>query len=337
VRDLVDVWKVDIMYAPISGDEDADQRVTDTIPLVVNTMGWSKGLGADLVQKIEEMVEPSHIFYFKVDNDFSYYKPAVFSSQHPDDDVTNVHVLDPAPVSVLSTSYTATDHRTLSILSYLYALFPLPPKLPSDEATCHQIMVQTWDVTLPLCAIPPYEVDIHTAFDQIILTGAGSEDVIPEELDRVLNGALVGFVQPDHKGSFKLAAGNDDNPKKAPYVQCQPPPPPSESTCIGLGLVRAVSFPTSNTDSSSSPATLHILTPVPPALLAGARVLVKGEIELPVWGMLDFREFDGADTGGVAGIEKGRVPYLQWGRVSESAIGAERRRVRRNLMRRGQA
>jgi polynucleotide 5'-hydroxyl-kinase GRC3/NOL9 len=56
-------------------------------------------------------------------------------------------------------------------------------------------------------------------------------------------------------------------------------------------------------------------------------------MELPIWGMLDFRDTDE----GVAGIERGLVSYLQWGRVPEGVVGCDRRRVRRNLMRRGQA
>ena len=75
---------------------------------------------------------------------------------------------------------------------------------------------------------------------------------------------------------------------------------------------------------------MHLLTPVPPALLSGVRVLIKGELELPVWGMLDFR----SAQGNIAGVERDKVPFLRWGK-SEGA-GAERRRVRRNIMRRGQ-
>jgi polynucleotide 5'-hydroxyl-kinase GRC3/NOL9 len=71
---------------------------------------------------------------------------------------------------------------------------------------------------------------------------------------------------------------------------------------------------------------LQMLTPVPPSLLTSSapRVLVKGEVELPVWGMLDPDEEEGGKE----------VPFLRWGK-GEGA-GAEKRRVRRNLMRRGQ-
>jgi polynucleotide 5'-hydroxyl-kinase GRC3/NOL9 len=76
---------------------------------------------------------------------------------------------------------------------------------------------------------------------------------------------------------------------------------------------------------------MHILTPVPPHLFSKCRVLVKGEMELPLWGMLDFR----SDVEGViAGVEKAKVPYLQWGKGE--GLGGEKRRVRRNLMRKGQ-
>jgi polynucleotide 5'-hydroxyl-kinase GRC3/NOL9 len=78
---------------------------------------------------------------------------------------------------------------------------------------------------------------------------------------------------------------------------------------------------------------MHILTPLPAPYLEQAKAVVKGEMELPVWGWLDHR-VDMAD--GVAGLEQGKVPYLQLGKGPEGAVGGERRRVRRNLMRRGQ-
>ncbi|KAF9442907.1 hypothetical protein P691DRAFT_738484 [Macrolepiota fuliginosa MF-IS2] len=331
VRDLVEVWRVDVQHAPVGEGECDDEGIGETTPLIVNTMGWVKGLGADLMQKIEEMVEPGQIFEFQTDESVSSM-PSLHSP--PPRDTTNVHILEPAPLSILSTNYTPADHRTISLLSYFYATFspPAPPSRFTDvNQTFEQVTACGWDTTHPLCAIPPYEVDIHAAFDQIVLTGAGSEDVVPEELGRVLNGALIGFVKLDHH-QHPLSSPEGTGDKILPYIQGQAPPPPSESSCIGLGLVRGVSFVNS---SDCSSAVLHILTPIPLTHLSSARIIVKGEMELPIWGMLDFSS--ASDAGGVAGVEKGNVPYLQWGRASDGAIGAERRRVRRNLMRRGQA
>jgi len=54
--------------------------------------------------------------------------------------------------------------------------------------------------------------------------------------------------------------------------------------------------------------------------------------------MLDFRSFfkEEKEIGDVAGVEPENVPYLQWGKGPVGAFGAKKRRVRRNLMRRGQ-
>jgi polynucleotide 5'-hydroxyl-kinase GRC3/NOL9 len=78
---------------------------------------------------------------------------------------------------------------------------------------------------------------------------------------------------------------------------------------------------------------MHILTPLPSPYLSQVKIVVKGEMELPVWGWLDHR-LDAAD--GVAGVEQGKVPYLQCGKGPDGAVGGVRRRVRRNLMRRSQ-
>lgn len=314
VRDLIEVWKVDLRYGgDVGGDtrspEDDDGRVADAIPLVVNMMGWTKGLGMDLTQKIEEMIDPTMMFEFQTD---------IQNPTPPTSDKTRL--LEPIPTSSLSTSYTPADHRALSILSYFHSVF-----INRDS---NETVLPNWNTTLPLCAIPPYEVHLNTAFDQVILLGAGSEDVVPTELARVLNGAIVAFVQSNHAPSFSTNANeNPGDGGSSLYSQGHVPPPPYESTCIGFGLIRGVA------NITSSSTAVHILTPIAPSLLANARTLVKGEMELPIWGMLDFRESNDR----VAGVEKGKVPYLQWGRVSETAIGDERRRIRRNLMRRGQA
>ena len=108
-----------------------------------------------------------------------------------------------------------------------------------------------------------------------------------------------------------------------PYVQGGQPPAPT-STCFGIALIRSVSHysplagpgatgPGASEVVSSSCTEMHVLTPVPPAFLKHSRVFVKGEMELPVWGMLDYTAGGDEDEwkNGVAGVEWGRVPYLQ--------------------------
>ncbi|OCH87094.1 hypothetical protein OBBRIDRAFT_814272 [Obba rivulosa] len=329
IQALIQTYNLDIQHAILDDDAGssgaADARIADHIPLVVNTMGWTKGLGSDLARRIEEMLEPSDIFEFEVpvpEDAWAAERPHVGGASQ---DGVTLHALEAVPPSVLSNYYTAADHRTLSVLSYFHAVFPQPE--PSVQL--RSVTATSWSTSLPLCARPPYEVDWTVAFDRVVLTGAGMEDVVPSEIERVLNGAVVALVsrEPgtlDADEDAVADADAEDGSGPINYKQGAPPPSPSTSKCVGLALIRSIA-------PATQASVLHMLTPVPPSLLSDCRTLVKGELELPVWGMLDFRSVDGAD---VAGAERSRVPYLRWGK-GEGA-GGGRRRVRRNLMRRGQ-
>lgn len=306
------------------------------VPLVVNTMGWTRGLGSDLSLRIEETVEPSQIIELEapqVDDTYSAYPPFHDTHGHAPHELGAADrlrraaaVAPPAAASFFS----AADHRTLSVLSYFHAKFPHStsstllntPAVSPSELTASRL-AQTWQVSLPLCAQLPYEIDCKVAFDRIALVGAGMEDVVPSELARVLNGAIVGLVQCEPGAMDDLPDDPDTLSTNLPYRQGGSPPSPHSSNCLGLALVRSVS-------QSDAGLRIHLLTPIPLERLLEVRVLVKGALEHPIWGMLDYR----STQGGIAGIERDKVPFLRWGK-SEGA-GGERRRVRRNLMRRGQ-
>ena len=295
IQALVEVYRLDLQFATSLvdvEDDREDDRIADLIPLVINTMGWTKGLGADLARRIEELAQPSDIFSFEVSPSNDAVGPGG----------PQVHTLE----SITSPQrFTPSDHRAISLLSYFHAVFPSPihPN-PLGQTTASR-----WNTALPLCAQPPYEITSSLALDHIVLAGAGAEDVVRTEIGRVLSGALVALVspQPQPEETEEL------------YVPGSPPPDPTSSTCVGLALVRGV---------SSDGSKLQLLTPVPPERLADARILVMGELQLPVWGLLDFRSAEGGDGLGVD------VPFLRWGR--SAGAGGERRRVRRNILRRAQ-
>lgn len=321
--------------------DDEDPRIQDAIPLVVNTMGWSKGLGADLNQNIESLVDATHVYDVQAParEEYPLSAPtlsvgstygAYCSRDTMEESTAPIHILEPITSFSTAAGYTAADHRTLSILSYFHAKFPLDA-VPGELG---QITARSWDTALPLCAVPPYEIDCAVALDKVVLTGGDSEDVVEDEISRVLNGAIVGLVVYE-PGTIDLGAATGTG---IPYTRQDTPPSPPASTCVGIALVRGVS-PPRTAETGAVTANLQMLTPLPHPLLAKARVLVKGEMELPVWGMLDFRNFNGGkevDPGDVAGVERDKVAFLLWGKASEGVMGAEKRRVRRNLMRRGQ-
>ena len=343
---LIQSYRLDIQMPDVDLAPKHDSRISDIIPLVVNTMGWSKGLGADLTQRIEDMLEPTDIFDIKgpskeqypianSDNQPSRYA-AYSNTSMVDESLARLHELQPVVSLSSAAGYTPADHRALSILSYFHARFP--PDIILGQLD--QITACSWDTSRPLCSIPPYEVDCTVAIDKFILSGAGSEDVVEEEIGIVLNGAIVGMVRCD-PGVIDVENNTDCVFSTGiNYTRYLAPPSPSSSNCVGIALIRGISPPIRNNDPSvPTKAYSHLLTPLPHSLLASARVLVKGEMELPVWGMLDFRNFDGGkrvNFGDVAGVGRDKVPFLQWGKIPEGAMGADKRRVRRNLMRRGQ-
>ncbi|OSD01689.1 hypothetical protein PYCCODRAFT_1445437 [Trametes coccinea BRFM310] len=321
IQALIQQYELDVQNAPLDEDqaEDEQGRIVSSIPLVVNTMGWTKGLGADLARKVEDIVSPSDVFALMGTSAEDEQPYAVPTAMNSGPGGPRVHTIESVPPSPSASHYTAADHRNIAILSYFHAVFPhQPPSSPYASP-----VAVSWNTALPLCAQPPYEVDWKVAFDKLVLTGAGMEDIVPEEVPTALNCAVVGLVSCE-PGTLDSEVPADDVPPRLPYEQGASPPLPSASRCLGLALVRAI--------SPSPKTSLQLLTPVPSALLHSARVLVMGELQLPVWGMLDYRTLDGG--GEIAGYERGKVPYLRWGK-GEGA-GGERRRVRRNLMRKGQ-
>ena len=356
IQAAIETYRLDVRVPSFSEETvdgmDEDIKVNDFIPLVINTMGWMKGLGADLNRKIKDMVQPTHVYEIESDSSTSEGQPwpslKTMNDPYPySGHEMKPHLLTAIPQSILSMNYTATDHRTLSILSYFYAVFPPPsPSTPHSRTDTPltfalsnpNLTAHTWDTSLPLLARPPYEVDSHV-FRNIVLIGAGSEDVVPAEVGMVLNAAVVGLVGCQFDSELALdntpleSADNQTTHEGIPYTQGRNPPSPAMSSCFGIALIRSTSASMSVGRSPSDQQNklqMHILTPLPAMYLAQAKMVVKGEMELPVWGWLDHHMDVGDD---VAGLEQGKVPYLQWGK---GAVGGVRRRVRRNLMRRGQ-
>ena len=272
-------------------------------------MGWTKGLGADLNRKIEDMVTPSDVFEFENLNQNS--SPGSF----PPTPIPGRRCRRLPPIqSFANTSHTPAEFRALSLLSYFHTV-----RLRAQGD--HQ-GTPVWETEAPLCAKIPYDVCTSVAFDKIILATPGMEDVAAPEIQNVLNGAVVALVE-----SHDEAVATSEHPSEVGggldslYRQGTPPPSPFSSNCFGLALIRSLSA-----------TRMQLITPVPPALLGRCRVLVKGEIEIPIWGMLDFRA---ENDDNVAGVEKSKVPYLRWGKTE--GLGGGKRKIRRNLMRKSQS
>nr|VWP00571.1 Uncharacterized protein [Ganoderma boninense] len=189
IQALMQLYELEIQNLALEESGSADGRTSSFIPLVVNTMGWTKGLGASLSGKVEDIVQPSHIFSFDTSASDDWGPPIPFSNSSGLGGrcVYSLESVRPPPVS---NHYTAADQRNLSMLSYLHAVFP-------DELSSSTLISRiatSWNSLVPLCAQHPYEVDTRAAFDQVFLTGGGAEDVVAGEVARALRCSIVGLV-----------------------------------------------------------------------------------------------------------------------------------------------
>lgn len=283
-------------------------------------------MGRELLRRIEDEVQPTHVVEFaNSDMDQAWSEPVLSRPNNPVQ-LTIEH----APSISSSTRYSAADYRAMSMLSYFHSREISVPTLTITDS-CEAEEQQSrreWFTDLPLCAQLPWEVNWTEGLDHVVLIGSGAEDVIPSEVLRVLNGAIVALVALDPHTIPWIEQPQDKTRSTAiPYVQGSSQPLPNFSTCVGLALIRSVR-PSSNA--------LHILTPAPASHLARVRVLVMGEIQLPIWGMLDYRAAEEA-AGTLAGVDYDKVPFLRWTTSGAAAIhGSRKKRVRRNLMRKSQ-
>lgn len=303
ISQLIEQYRYDVQY-PLDSAVERSGKITEVVPLVVNTQGWVKGLGAELLLEIERMAEPSHTYTFA---------DALGDVDRGEDPVAGeeaqlvggfgvVTQLESIPVSPLHSRFTAADMRTLAMISSVHA------HVGADGQV-------VWDFSEPLACQAPWAVNVDSVVKELYITGEGADGVVEEDLTLALNGRVVALVERLDGTAEKF------------YSPGRVLPSPAETHCLGTGLIRSI---------SPDRKTLHLLTSLPPAQLSRASIFICGELELPVCGMLDWRAPNPTQpSASLFGVPWEEVPFLTDGR--EQGVGMARRKWRRNIMRRGQA
>ena len=293
---LLESFYLDVQFRDFANT--STQHSSRPIPLIINTQGWVKGLGADLLERISQHAKPTWIFTLQPDTPFEQQPPP--SLDAPD---CQHRVLSGVSPGDSRHKLSAADLRGISLLSYFH----------STKTSENSV---EWDTSKALGGCTPWEID-RSFLHSIIISGSDAHDVVEEEIDNALSASLVGLVRSDRDPT------SSGDPL---YARSRPLPSLASSECLGLALVRFASR-----DSS----TFHLVTPVSGETLARCHTLVKGDLELPVWAYLDYDDGNVVeeDKEKIFGMEKSQIPFLQW---TSGATGSSRRRVRRNVMRRGQ-
>jgi len=266
------------------------------IPLLVNTDGWVKGLGYEILSAIIGVVNLGHIiqingntkaktFDMSPSNSGSliHVIQSFDESSLPalDDDNRSCRSTDSRNSSTGPLLASSSDHRIHRLCSYFLGgydkMINLRSRIPGNE---HEMISFHKEkglcdpsniIGLTLASMRPYAVPFQSVnlyppsglLDNIteIRPLAGMRgDLASNDVIECLNGSIVGLCTK--QDTFD-----------APFMSCSDGSGVPTLNCIGLGIVRSVDH---------SRKLFFVLTPVHPQLLANVTSLVGGNISLPL-------------------------------------------------------
>ncbi|SNX87526.1 uncharacterized protein MEPE_06236 [Melanopsichium pennsylvanicum] len=371
----------------------------ERVPLVINTMGWIKGLGAELAARLEPILRPTHIIdvvprgggeqvagiirgapwldeegrilaagpeivtlesvssvefgqgFGATATSLAQHAPSLYGSLQETEEKARLGdggSNPPRYITDVGSKMGPAEARLLNTMSYLYAT----SLAPSSSANGHKVQ-GTWDFTEPLVHRKPCILDVADVLKGGISVLAQGSSVPDSYKLMAIDSSIVAIVvadpvEPTINDDWSIAESKEVKWKRVFNAGRQLLV--HRTSCVGLGIVRAI-----DPDNLK----LHLLTPIDPAILVGKQHvgLVKGGLELPVWASLDFEaikearesrlhvppldaleslENGGGMAGFLAGVPRNQVPYLGWPNYGPVHLGLEKKKVRRNLMRKSQ-
>ncbi|CUS12268.1 unnamed protein product, partial [Tuber aestivum] len=273
--------------------------LTDPGPLLINSAGWVKSLGLELLQEIIQASCTTDIIYITPALGHSIPITDVLPPTNP----PRVHVLESSSTSE-NVRFTAADLRTLQTSSFMHY--------------CPDTL--RW-VVKPLAEMQPWRLPYagaHPAIDGVSIL---HEDLSPAELLTAIDGTLVAIVEVDDEESISGTGKIILTPEGLPYLPN--PPMPERSRAVGMALIKGVDV------EKREVWVVATLSSDAAERLRGKRtVLVRGRLELCAAEMAAGVEGDGAGQG---------VPWVSFGGGGAGdGKGRGVWKARRNLMRRGQ-
>lgn len=290
------------------------------VPLVINTCGWVKGLGLELLQQLLAVCDVTHV--------------ALCMTGNPKKDLAAPRSR-PLPGSFDASGSKRAVKRRKKHYEASYGKLPTPPPEEEDLEAGWAPKGSEVCAFAPLvlrgakCGVQPTEMRNRATMSYFGGRGLTHQQVasllaraapfavqiaglhvrlmrsaVPPH--QVLN-ALIGTVVGLCVGGGGSGGGWDGGPLSVTNA-------PEVCNCVGLGIVRA---------ADPSKGTLYILTPVSPGILERVDTLVRGRHELCV-AMLDWYGGSGAAT-----------PYLAAGSLAGAGSGPMKSRS--GIMRKGHA
>ncbi|KAF9970099.1 Polynucleotide 5'-hydroxyl-kinase grc3, partial [Actinomortierella ambigua] len=286
---------------------DTENGDDDHIPLIVNTQGWIKGMGLDLLLQLLNCARASHIFGFhsasnpesNLPSPFFDFLKAQANQIHPPmfHYVGAVVLGDDNNLSPFSKFHPA-DHRTLALVSYFYAkqqLLPTAAAGAGPTAESQEEDRNQWDFTQALIVRRPWCWDWRQAKGVWVLF----DQVPPSQILHALNASVVALlgdkesmdeesmdedegngVKDEDKANNSMENQGQDSERGDQGTQAPPLEPETEATITPPNYFPLGQYPPPPPAlttchglaiiRSIQPAThsLHILTPISPSTLA---------------------------------------------------------------------
>ncbi|OQR94587.1 hypothetical protein ACHHYP_01124 [Achlya hypogyna] len=269
-----------------------------TIPLVINTDGWIKSMGHDLLHSILDCAAPQHVVQVVAMTKAKSFDvaPSPQWTLHP------VEMWDAAPPQPARSSKELRQYRW-----HAYFLRHVVIDNPADLqlATCHAVSEQT-RLGRVISMVYTRQLPYRVPFAALAVRVAGSA-APPSHILYALNASVVGLcVAP-----AGILAARPASDSAVPTVLLDNPLLP----CVGHGIVRSI---------DKARGEFHILTPVPLALLSHVNVLVRGHLSL---------SFQLLDQNAVMG----HSPYAVVDVLASEGTGASLMESRNNLKRKKEA
>ncbi|KAI9003160.1 Pre-mRNA cleavage complex II protein Clp1-domain-containing protein [Gaertneriomyces semiglobifer] len=270
------------------------------VPLVINTHGWVKGMGLDLLIHLLRLANPTDILQLAVpefapQSSYKNIPVDLLSTLTPSGtELPRVALLPTNVNDTIREKFRAHDLRALQATAYFY-----------QTASATGMMTPRWQFHIPLTARVPFQVP----FGQVRIRFMHLEVPVDQTL-YALNGTMVALV-------IDRSIPTEVSPQPASSLRVIPWNTPLSAEahhCVGLGIIRGV-------DLSSE--MFHVLTgPIPKDLLQRVNTFVRAPaLDLPA--PFFTHGYDAT---------RAHLPYTT--KLPLEGVGSVAWKTRRNLLRR---
>jgi polynucleotide 5'-hydroxyl-kinase GRC3/NOL9 len=225
-------------------------------PTIINTPGWTKGTGYELLTSLIDIARPDFIIVLSTPG-----KDSLARSLHPLASNCQSHVLVVESTNTISPAVplTAADLRTLWIISYF-----------------HRTGRDRWDFATHLTAWKPWMVKFSGEDRGIWAVAIQGEELLLEDILLAINGTMVAITISSATTVEEVSTTAEGIPilmnREVKFVD------PNSSRCVGYAVIRGIDV---------IKRWMFLLSPWEPSSVKEDEkiILERGHVNLPVWGL----------------------------------------------------